>query len=52
MAGPGLEGGHHAAHGFVEQDLDDLLQQLRAELEIDVEVDRATANVGFGRSPA
>src|SRR5256885_4320211 len=38
-----LEGADHALHRLVEKDLDDLLQHARAEFEIDVEVDEATA---------
>ena len=43
LAGAGLEGGDHFAHGFVEQGADELVEQARAELEIDVEVDQAAA---------
>ena len=38
-----LEGADHAAHRLVEEHAHQLLQHLRAELEIDVEVDDAAA---------
>src|SRR6266851_10189220 len=38
-----LEGGHHAAYRLVEQQLDDALQDPRLEIEIDKEIDPATA---------
>src|SRR3546814_12131916 len=37
LVGAGLEGADHAAHRLVEETFDDLLQQLGAELEVDVE---------------
>src|SRR5215469_16436523 len=42
LAGAGLEGADHTAHGLVEQHADQLLQHGRAELEGDIEVDPAT----------
>src|SRR3546814_16034533 len=36
LVGAGLEGADHAAHRLVEETFDDLLQQLGAELEVDV----------------
>src|SRR3546814_9556817 len=45
LVGAGLEGADHAAHRLVEETFDDLLQQLGAELEVDVEVDEATLRV-------
>ena len=39
LARAGLEGGDHAPRGLVEEDADEALQELRAELEVDVEVD-------------
>jgi hypothetical protein len=47
LSGTGLEGGDHAAHGLGEQRLDQPLQEPGAELEIDVEVDRAALRVVF-----
>jgi hypothetical protein len=47
FSGAGFEGGDHAAHRFGEQRLDQLLQEPGAELEIDVEVDRAALRVVF-----
>src|SRR5262245_1545573 len=41
LGGTGLERVHHAAHCLVEQQLDGGLQQLGAELELDVEIDVA-----------
>src|SRR4051812_6097772 len=41
LGGAALEGGDHAAYGFVEQDLDGGLQQPRLELEVDEELDVA-----------
>src|SRR6185437_10202334 len=39
--GARLEGPDHAFHRLVEQHLDDALEEARAELEIDIEVDEA-----------
>src|SRR4051794_40102077 len=47
LPGAVLEGGDHAAHGFVEQHLDNPLQYARAELEIDKEIDPAAARYPF-----
>src|SRR5262249_52943423 len=49
--GAALERGDHAAHGFVEQHLDQLLEHAVAELEIDVEVDLAAAVRGRLEDP-
>src|SRR5579864_1757102 len=38
-----LEGADHAAHRLVEEHFDEALQQTRAELEVDEEVDDAAA---------
>src|SRR5215468_10644759 len=38
-----LEGGHHPAYSLAEQRSNNLLQQHRAELEIDVKVDNGAA---------
>jgi hypothetical protein len=45
--GPHLEGPHHAPHRLIEKRPDQALQEARAELEIDEELDGAAA-LGLG----